>query len=497
MPSQHRQRTKIVATIGPASNSREMLRQLAEAGATVFRLNFSHGAHAEHARVLGLIRAVSIELGMPLVALADLCGPKLRLGDVPGGSVLVQANSMVTLTSHKTSPTDARRFSVNFSDLDKHVAPGRLILLDDGTVRLVVERIDGEDVLCRVVHESVIKSRKGINLPGTYLPIPALTEKDEADLRFVLKEGIDLVALSFVRSAADLQRAYDVMDDVGIRVPLVAKIEKPEAVAVLDEILMKADGAMVARGDLGVEMPIEEMPATQARIIRRCNELGKPVITATQMLNSMISAPSPTRAEVTDIYNAILCGTDSVMLSAETAAGSFPVESVQMMSKVAREAEDDMAGSRELLWTPDAADRNAVGEAVCSAAVGLAVNVGLDAIVVATATGHTALRLCRYRPRCPIYAFSTSIHIHGLLGIAWGVETRSMRELWGTEEETGEMDAIVRAALSSALDNGLLRHGDRAVVVAGIPLRVPGNTNLLRVVTIDPPQSLSTIVRKL
>lgn len=497
MPSQHRQRTKIVATIGPASNTREMLTRLAQAGVTVFRLNFSHGSHPEHARMLGLIREVSTELGQPLAALADLCGPKLRLGEVPGGSVLVQANSVVTLTSQKTDTNDARRFSVNFADLHKLVVPGRLILLDDGTVRLVVEGIDGDDVLCRVVHESIIKSRKGINLPGTYIPIPALTEKDEDDLRFALKEGIDLVALSFVRSAADLQRAYDIMADVGVRVPLIAKIEKPEAVAVLDEILAHADGAMVARGDLGVEMPIEEMPSTQVRIIRRCNLLGKPVITATQMLNSMISSPSPTRAEVTDIYNAILCGTDAVMLSAETAAGSFPVESVEMMSKVAREAESDMAGSRELLWTPDAADRNAVGEAVCSAAVGLAVNVGLDAIVCATATGYTATRLSRYRPRCPIFAFSTSPNIHGLLSITWGVETRMMRELWGTDEETGEMDAIVRASLSSALDSGLLRYGDRAVVVAGIPLRVPGNTNVLRVVTIDPPQSLSTIVRKL
>ncbi|MBX3728044.1 MAG: pyruvate kinase [Candidatus Sumerlaeia bacterium] len=475
-------KTKIVATVGPASNTREMIESLAAAGVSVFRLNFSHGIHDEHRQVVGHIRDVSQALGRPIGILGDLSGPKLRIGAVEGGQKALQAGDLVRLTSDEDA--DGRdRFRLTFDDAHHLIQPGAPVLLDDGTIRLVAERIDGRDVVCRVLNPAILKPRKGVNLPGTVLPIPALTDKDRADMAFALDAGVDLLALSFVRDPEDLMMARDAMADCGRRVPLVAKIEKSEAVENLAAILEAADAVMVARGDLGVEIPVQQVPSVQRRILRECNRLGKPVITATQMLNTMITEPMPTRAEVTDIYNAILQGTDAVMLSGETASGKYPLEAVAMMVQIAEQAGADMPWSFAWEWDggKEAGWSHRLAEAICEAAVSLARHLELDAIVCPTVGGATARRLARYRPKCPILALSTSDHAINQLALSWGV--RPFRLAHG-ERDTGSGTAVVRNALRAAWKAGLLAEGMRVVVVAGIPLSRSGLTNALRVVEV-------------
>ncbi|MDK2971797.1 MAG: pyruvate kinase [Candidatus Sumerlaeota bacterium] len=475
-------KTKIVATVGPASATREKLAALIGAGVSVFRLNFSHGTHDDHARVLQLIRTVSREADRPVGVLGDLSGPKLRLGDVDGGGRQLVEGDEIRLTS--ASDADGRtRFRVTFPDAHMIIKPGKPILLDDGTIRLAALRIEGEDVVCRVQNSAVIKPRKGVNLPDTALPIPALTDKDRLDLAFGLAAGIDFVALSFVRSASDVALCRAAMKECGRTVPLIAKIEKSEAVDNLDAILGAADGAMVARGDLGVEIPVQKVPSVQRRILRACNLLGKPAITATQMLNTMITEPMPTRAEVTDIYNAILQGTDAVMLSGETASGKYPVESVAMMCQIALEAGRDMGWTWDGQWIHESATTwsETLAEAVAEAAVTLARRLELHAIICPTVGGTTARRLARYRPRCPILAFSTSESTVSRLSLSWGVRPR----LLGHEEcDTGDGSAVIRNALRTAWKAGLVREGNRVVVVAGLPLSRSGLTNALRVIEI-------------
>jgi pyruvate kinase len=472
-------RTKIVATLGPSSNSLDVIRSLVRSGVDVFRLNFSHGTHEDHACSVAAVRAVSAEFNSPLGILADLCGPKIRVGMLPESGVAVAPGQRVTLTSEPDAPSD--RIPVSIENLHALIEPGRRVLIEDGLIHLVVVDVKGADVVCEARSSGIIRSRKGLNLPGTHLPIPALTEKDREDLRFALSQGVDTVALSFVRNPSDLDDAREIIRNAGAETPLIAKIEQAEAVACLDEIIDVSDGAMVARGDLGVEVEIEELPRLQARIIRRCNMLGKPVITATQMLNSMIENPVPTRAEVTDIYNAISHGTDAVMLSGETAAGRYPVESVQMMNRVALAAERDMRWGRDLLWDPDPATQIREGVAVASAAVSLAANLNLRAIVCATRTGKTAMRVARHRPKCPILAFSTDTRVQNRLCLVWGVEARAMEPMWASSTEGGEVEAILANAMESALRHSLLSYGDRIAFITGLPWDVPGRTNTIRI----------------
>jgi pyruvate kinase len=474
-----RSRTKIVATIGPTCSSPEVLRQLLIAGVSDFRLNFSHGTHEDHGVAIDAIRALSREYDVPIGILADMRGPKIRIGDLPPLGVALKRGQRVTLTSDRNAGPD--RVIVSVEGLHKLIEPGRRVLIEDGLIHLVVVDVSGTDVICEARSEGVIYSRKGLNLPGTHLPIPALTEKDRVDLRFALGRGVDVVALSFVRDAKDLDDARTIIREAGSRAYLIAKIEQAEAVDSLDDILDAADGAMVARGDLGVEVEIEDVPLIQNRIIQGCNERGKPVITATQMLNSMITSPVPTRAEVTDIYNAIRYGTDAVMLSGETASGGFPVESVMMMSRVARAAERDMMWKRDLLWEPNAINPIEEGAAVASAAVSLAANLNLAAIVCATRTGKTAVRVARHRPKCPILAFSTDTRVQNNLCLVWGVEARAMQPMWGSTTEGGETEAILANAMESALKHGLLKMGDRIAFICGLPWDVPGRTNTVRI----------------
>lgn len=482
-PAPEKPRTKIVATVGPACAERGRLLALALQGVSVFRLNFSHGDHDAHAAIIDRIRSLPADVKRPLAILADLSGPKLRVGEIPGGARLLQPGELVRLSD---SGTTGDTIAVNIEGFHRLARPGQQVRMDDGMIDLVVTEVQGTVVTARVLNEEAVtlKSRKGVNLPGAHLPIPALTNKDREDLRFALEKGVDFVALSFVRSANDLAEARAAMDAVGICRPLVAKIEQAEALDDLESIIDSADAIMVARGDLGIEIPVEKVPSAQQRIIRLCNESSKPVITATQMLDSMIERPLPTRAEVTDIYNAIHEGTDAVMLSGETAVGLYPEDSVRMMRKVALEAEREMDWSRENLWFERRSGPGSTAWAVTSAAAAMAGMLELDAIVCPTQSGRNAMRVARLRPACKVVAFSTNPETVNRLCLIWGVQPRLMKEMWGTEWEFGESDAIVDASIRSGLANGVLSEGMRVVVVAGVPLRVAGVTNFLRVVQV-------------
>lgn len=476
-------RTKIVCTIGPASASVEVLRRLINAGADVFRLNFSHGTHDDHLAAIRTIRELARELGRPFGILGDLSGPKIRIGHVINGEVTIEADKIITFTPDPADGADGR-FNITYSALHQVASPGEMILLDDGRFQLVVDSIRSRDVHCRVINGGVLKSRKGVNLPDTKLPIPALTEKDRADLAFALENGVDMIALSFVRSPEDMTLARDAMRAHGRVVPLLAKIEKKEAVERLDEILHLADGAMVARGDLGIEIPMEEVPAIQKRIIHLCNVLAKPVITATQMLESMITNPRPTRAEVADIYNAILDGTDAVMLSAESAAGQYPVEAVEVMNRVAYEAERMMPSNKDLEFVLGSGEAPTVTQAICNSAVRIAEQLALDLIIVPTQTGYSAYNLSRFRPAIPIFACAVDEAAVNAMCLAWGVIPRMMPQLRDDEVAASETDALMNAVIRTAKHAGIARPGQRAVVIGGVPIGKARHTNYLHVIEI-------------
>jgi len=477
-------RTKIVCTIGPASRSLEVLRKLVLNGADVFRLNFSHGTHEDHAETIAMVRELSRELSAPLAILADLSGPKLRLGEVAWGAVEIAENQCITLTSEKGCDGTGGRFSVNFAGFHEVAQTGETILLDDGKFILIVEAVEGVDVKCRVMNDGVLKSRKGVNLPDTKLPIPALTDKDRADLKFALGAGVDLVALSFVRSAEDIHQAKAAMAECGRIVPLLAKIEKKEAVDSLHEIIRVADGAMVARGDLGIEIPMEQVPAVQKRIIRICNQMAKPVITATQMLESMISSPQPTRAEVTDIYNAILDGTDAVMLSAETASGQYPARAVEVMDNVAGQAERNIQWNKGIDWILGESDHLTTSHLVTHSAVVIAERLNLDLIIVPTHTGYSAYQVSRFKPSVPIFAVSENPAAVNALCLAWGVTPRVMGTIDSGAIERSETDALIEATIRTAKHYGIAKSGMRAVILGGVPLGRTKHTNFVRVVEI-------------
>ncbi|WP_038041057.1 pyruvate kinase [Thermus tengchongensis] len=465
-------RTKIVATLGPASDSKEAIRALAEAGADVFRLNFSHGTHEEHRRRVAWVREVEKELGKTLAILQDLQGPKIRIGRLKEGRVELKVGQPFILTRAPVEG-DETRVSITYKGLPEDVAPGQALLLDDGRLRLRVERIQGDEIHTVVELGGVLSDSKGINVPGSDLSLPALSEKDIQDLALGAELGVDWVAVSFVRTRDDLLLARHYLARYGSRARLMAKIEKPSAVQRFEEILEEADGIMVARGDLGVEMPLEEVPIVQKRLILRAIAAGKPVITATQMLESMVQNPSPTRAEASDVANAIFDGTDAVMLSAETAAGAYPVEAVAMMAKIARsvEASPEFAQKLSVLRpapTPTTQD------AIAQAAEDIVEAVEAKAIVVFTATGSSARRIARTRPKVPILALTPNPEVERQLALVWGV----LPHLAPDPQDTDDM---VRIALEKAKACGLAQVGERVVIAAGVPFGVRGTTNLIRV----------------
>ena len=465
-------KTKIVATLGPKSREEGVLRELVKAGVNVVRFNFSHGSREEHAEAYARVRELEGELGRPIAVLADLQGPKIRVGRFKAGKVVLVEGATFVLTTEEVLG-DEKRVSVSYKGLPRDLEPGERLLLDDGKVVLEVTALTPTEVVTRVVVGGELSDHKGLNVPGADLSIPALTEKDIEDLEFSAKLGVDWVAMSFVRSRDDLLLARHYMDRFGLKARLIAKIEKPQAVARFNEILEEADGVMIARGDLGVEMPLEEVPLVQKRLIRRAVHAGKPVITATQMLESMVKNPFPTRAEVSDVANAILDGTDALMLSAETAAGDYPVEAVRVMDRVARrvEASPEYA-ERMLALRPE--PLHTAPDAIALAAVDVAESLPAEAIIVFTASGNSAWRVGRYRPRVPILALTPSERAYRQLVLTAGVYPR-------LAPDPKDTDDMVKIALAEAKASGLFEPGANVVITAGVPFGVTGTTNLLRV----------------
>jgi pyruvate kinase len=464
-------RTKIVCTIGPSSASPDALERLVDAGMDVARLNFSHGTHAEHAAVVASLRRLAGRKGRPIAVLQDLAGLKIRIGDFASGPVRLAKGAPFTLTT-RSVPGDAREVSVSWPDLPRSVRPGDRVLLADGEVELEAEDVGATDIRCRVVAGAALSSHKGISLPTATITAAGLTPKDREDLAFGIAQGVDYVALSFVRSAEDVREARAFLAGRGADTPIVAKIEKHEALAAIDAILAEADGIMVARGDLGVETPLEHVPLLQKMLIEKANRAGKPVITATQMLLSMVENPRPTRAEVGDVANAILDGTDAVMLSEETASGRYPAEAAATMRRI---AEDTEAAFPFEQWMRRFEDRSLQGlpEAVAGAACELAEHIGARVIVAWTEFGATARLVAKHRPRSPILALSTVPATARRLALVWGV-------IPVLTEAAESADAMLAAAPAHAVAAGLLRPGEKAVITAGIPMGVAGSTNLIK-----------------
>jgi len=437
----------------------------------VARLNSAHGTHGEHREVVTTIRRIASEVGRPVAVLQDLAGPKIRIGEIAEGSATLETGARFTLTTRAVAG-DAEAVSVTYPDLPRDVQPADTILLGDGALELEVEAVTGEDVRCRVVVGGLLSSKKGINVPTRSLRVRAFTEKDRADLAFGIDAGVDFVALSFVRDPADVLEVRRFLEERRASVPLVAKIEKHEALDRFDAILETVDAVMVARGDLGVETPLERVPRVQKRLIRGSNRAGKPVVTATQMLRSMVESPRPTRAEVTDVANAILDGTDAVMLSEETAVGRYPVQAVATMRRIAEDAEGVFPFD---VWK-ERLGREAtrtVPESVSLAACELAEDVGAAAIVAFTQSGSTARHVSKYRPRAPILAPTPVEATYRRLALVWGVVPVRTRPLATTDEMT-------REALEAAVRTGLVRSGEKVVIVAGVPVGVPGATNSIQ-----------------
>ena len=470
--AQQVRRAKIVATLGPASSTEEVFRQLVRAGLDVARLNFSHGSHAQKSELIRMVRKVSIEEGKPICILADLQGPKIRTGRlVDGKPVLLVAGERLTITPHEMEGT-AQKVSTVFTTLAENLEPGSRILLSDGLIELRVERVEGVDVVCEIVNGGMLGEKKGINLPGIAVNVPSLTEKDEEDLIFAIGENVDTIAVSFVRTADDVRHVKNRLAALKSDAWVIAKLEKPQAIEHLDSILEVADGIMVARGDLGVEVPPEKVPAIQKHIIRRAAEFRKPVITATQMLESMIENPRPTRAEVSDVANAIYDGSDSVMLSAETAAGKYPVHAIAMMAKIIVETEHQMRVDPPAISPRPKSPRLSVAETICECMAHAADDLEVAAIAIFTETGSTARLLSKHRPAPPIYALSPFEK----------VIYRSML-LWGTYpilcDRFEDTDMLVSMAEEMLERLGYVRQHQVLGIVAGTRTR-SGATNFMR-----------------
>jgi pyruvate kinase len=451
-----------------------MIRRLIEAGMNVCRLNFSHGTHDEHRRTVRDIHREARRLGTTVAILQDLQGPKIRTGPMAPGEAELEAGREFTITT-RAVPGDDRRVSTTFPHLPREVQRGDTLLLSDGLIQLEVIRISGDDVVCRVVHGGPLGANKGINIPGRKLSVAALTAKDRRDLKLGVELGVDWVALSFVRSAEDIGQLRLALQRLKAPdVPIIAKLEKPQAIANMIEILGEADAVMVARGDLAVETSPDRVPVLQKRVIREARRRGVPVITATQMLESMVEHPRPTRAEASDVANAIYDGTDAVMLSAETAVGRFPVEAVALMGRIIENVETELAATPRKEAPSASWWRKSVADAICEAAALAAEGLGAPAVAVFTESGNTARRVAQYRPASRVLAFSPDESIRRRMNLYWGVEPRSAPRL----STTDRMVAWVAAALKR---EGLVHPGDRIVVTAGTPIGQPGSTNFLKI----------------
>ena len=461
-------RGKIVCTLGPATASEEAVRKLVESGMDVARLNFSHGDYADHESNYKRVRAASDITGHAVGILADLQGPKIRLGRFADGPV-VWANGETVRITVEDFEGNHDRVSTTYKRLAQDASPGDRVLVDDGNVGLVVEHIDGNDVVCSVTEGGKVSNNKGMSLPGMSVSAPALSEKDIDDLEFALRLGVDLVALSFVRSPADVELVHEVMDRVGRRVPVIAKLEKPEAIDNLEAIVLAFDAIMVARGDLGVELPLEEVPLVQKRAIQMARENAKPVIVATQMLESMIENSRPTRAEASDVANAVLDGADAVMLSGETSVGKFPFETVKTMARIISAVEDNSVAAPPLTHVP----RTKRG-VISYAARDIGERLDAKALVAFTQSGDTVRRLARLHTPLPVLAFTALPEVRSQLALTWGTETFIVPHIETT-------DGMIRQVDKSMLEMGRYRRGDLVVIVAGAPPGTVGSTNLIHV----------------
>lgn len=462
-------RAKIVCTLGPASSSPEAIAALVAAGMDVARLNFSHGTREDHGTLYQRVRQASDATGRAVGILVDLQGPKIRLGDFESGSAMLEAGAEFTITTEDV-PGDENIASTTYEDLGRDVSAGDTVLIDDGNVRLRVLETDGVRVRCRVEEGGRVSNHKGINLPGVHVSAPAMSEKDRDDLRFALGLRVDLIALSFVRSPDDLADVHAVMDAAGARLPVIAKLEKPEAVERLEAIAGAFDGLMVARGDLGVEIPLEQVPLVQKRAIRIARERGKPVIVATQMLESMITHSRPTRAEASDVANATLDGADALMLSGETSVGKYSIEAVSTMARIIATVEaQSLSGIARIARRPETRQ-----EAIANAAIRIAEDLGARAIVAFTETGSTARRMATHRHGAPLLAFTPRPEVRSQLALQWGVETFVVPRVAHTDDMIAQVDRAM-------LELGRAQKGDLVVVVAGTPPGAVGSTNTLRV----------------
>ena len=472
-------RTKIICTVGPATESAEMLRKLVEAGTDVFRLNFSHGTVSEHQSIIRRIRVVEEETGKAVAILQDLPGPKIRLGVFKDGSVELQAGDRFRLTTDEITG-DHESASVSYAKLPDEVRPGQSILLADGTVEFAVESVVPREIVCRVVLGGVLTNHKGVNAVGGSSSLSAFTERDQRLLLSGLEAGVDVVALSFVRSPADIKSARSFLAARQANLPVMAKIENLESLDIIAEILAVADSIMVARGDLGIEVPITQVPHIQKELISKANQAAKPVVTATQMLRSMVENPRPSRAEVSDIANAVLDGSDALMLSEESAVGAYPVEAVKVLADTAEVAEDRLFARRPFVSLCPT-DRVSASESIAHAASLVAHQAKAAAIICCTRTGQTARLVAKYRPAQPIVAVTPEPQTVRPLMLVWGVQPFLL-------EEFTSIDAMIKAAMDLAFKKGIVMVGNKVVIVAGAPYSPPGQADFLRIATVnDPP----------
>ncbi len=468
-------KTKIVCTIGPSSNRSKTLSRLIEAGMDVARLNFSHGTQEEHGRIIRTVRRLGKQLGRNVAVLQDLAGPKIRIGKIKNGAIVLKAGENFVLTTRNVLGTK-RGVSVTYPDLPRQVRPQDTLLLADGALELSVMEANSHDIKCRVITGGTLTSHKGVNLPTRSIKLQALTKKDRRDLNFGIEKGVDLVAISFVREASDVLRVREIMKRRKVSTPIIAKIEKHEALEHIDEILDAVEGVMVARGDLGIETPLERIPMIQKMLIRKALQLGKPVITATQMLRSMVESPRPTRAEATDVANAVFDGTDALMLSEETASGKYPVESVSTMARIAEVTEQDFP--QEFFLETEASPQDHVSDAVSLGACFLARKVNAKAIITPTESGLTARLVSRHKPPQPIIALSPSEGTVRSLALSWGVTPVLVSTFRNTDD-------MLSKAARAAKETGLVKASDRVVLTAGLPTGVPGFTNMIKIMTLS------------
>lgn len=466
-------KTKIICTMGPNTNDRNLIKDLALAGMDIARFNFSHGDHEEQAGRFALIKSVREELNIPIATLLDTKGPEIRTGAVKDDKkVTLVEGQKYTLTTRQV-PADDKINMVTYAGLPEDVTTGNIILIDDGLIELKVDKVEGTEIECTVINGGELGSKKGVNVPNVSIRLPGITEKDKEDIIFGVEQGFDFIAASFVRNAACIEEIKHLLWEHGSDIPVIAKIENAEGIANIDDIIRVADGIMVARGDMGVEIPAEEVPHVQKEIIKKCNAKYKPVITATQMLDSMMKNPRPTRAETTDVANAIYDGTSAIMLSGETAAGAYPVEAVQMMAKIAKRTEEAI-NYRKRFDDMAKYTNPGITDAICHATCSTAYDLDAKAIITVTKTGFSARMIAKYRPGCDIIGCAMDEKVCRQLNLSWGVQPILLGEEW-------EVFVLFERAINACKKEGLLENGDITVITSGVPIGRSGTTNMLKV----------------